>query len=172
MRRALICAFLSTLVAGCNQSSPDLSAAAFNPADAAYIRTPGSASISGQAAMIDPNNAGETRYASGEVVRLIPATAYAQARIAHFYGASKFVAADAMPKVTPDPDYVAYTRATKANKEGRFTFDHVAPGRYFLTTQIVWKAKGAAQPQGGAVYQAVTVPTGEAGPIDVSLSGN
>ncbi|QGM47439.1 carboxypeptidase regulatory-like domain-containing protein [Methylocystis heyeri] len=170
MRRALACVFVSALLAGCNQSSPHLDSAAFNPAEAAFIRVPGTASIAGQAFLTD---AGETRYAAGEVVRLIPASSYAQARIAHFYGASKFVAADAMPKSTPDPEYVAYTRATKAGAEGRFSFDHVAPGRYFLTTQIIWKPKGAAQSQGGgAFYQAVTVPAGEAGVVNVSLTGN
>jgi hypothetical protein len=170
MQRALACVFVSALLAGCNQSSPKLDSAAFNPAEAAFIRVPGTASISGQAFLTDP--AGETHYAAGEVVRLIPASSYAQSRIAHFYGASKFVAADAMPKSTPDPEYVAYTRATKAGAEGRFSFDHVASGRYFLTTQLIWKPKGAAQSQGGAFYQAVTVPAGEGGGVDVSLTGN
>ena len=133
---------------------------------------PGSATISGQAYLRDPNGVGETRYAAGEVVRLIPASGYAQARIVHFYGASKFVAADAMPKITPDPEYVAYTRATKANAQGRFSFDHAAPGRYFLTTQIIWKPKGASQSEGGAIYETVSVAAGEGGAIDVVLSGN
>jgi hypothetical protein len=171
MRRVFACVFVSVLLAGCNQSAPNVAApAAFNPAEAAHIRVPGSASITGQASL--PGPGGEPRLAAGEVVRLIPATSYAQARIAHFYGGSKFVAAGAMPQVTPDPEYVAYTRATKANAEGRFTFDHVAPGRYFLTTQIIWKPKGATQSQGGAIYEAVTVPAGEAGAVNVALTGN
>lgn len=172
MRRALTCALFAMLLAGCNHTSPSPGSAAFDPAEAAYIRTPGSATISGQAYLRDPNGAGETRYTAGEVVRLIPASGYAQARIAHFYGASKFVAADGMPKITPDPEYVAYTRATKANAQGRFTFDHVAPGRYFITTQIIWKPKGASQSGGGAIYEAVSVPAGEGAALDVVLSGN
>jgi hypothetical protein len=172
MRRAVVSVIALILLSGCNHTSPSPGSAAFDPAEAAYIRTPGSATISGQAYVRDPNGGGETRYASGEVVRLVPASGYAQARIAHFYGASKFVAADAMPKITPDPEYVAYTRATKANAQGRFSFDHVAPGRYFLTTQIIWKPKGASQSEGGAIYETVSVAAGEGGAIDVVLSGN
>lgn len=71
-----------------------------------------------------------------------------------------------------DSDYSAYTRTTKAGSTGRFSFDKVAPGRYFVTTQITWAPKDSFMIEGGAVYDEVTVTGKETDPIDVVLSGN
>ena len=37
------------------------------------------------------------------------------------------------------------TRTTRADARGRFSFDKVAPGSYFVTTQVIWGAEDAAQ---------------------------
>ncbi|MBI1868440.1 MAG: carboxypeptidase regulatory-like domain-containing protein [Methylocystis sp.] len=156
-------------LAACNTSGPD---AAFNPAEAAFIKTPGKATIEGHAFLRDKRGVVNVRYAAGEIVRLVPATAYTQARFAHFYGAAKFVPAISIPSAAPDPEYVAYTRTTKAESAGRFTFEDVAPGRYFVTTQLTWQAKDALLAEGGAMYEEVTVTGKETEPIKVVLSGN
>ncbi|MCX7899817.1 MAG: carboxypeptidase-like regulatory domain-containing protein, partial [Methylocystis sp.] len=141
------------------------------PSEAAFIKTPGKGQIEGQALLQDRQSGG-VRHAAGEVVRLIPASSYAQQRIAHFYGGGKFVPAHAIPKIDPDPDYVSYTRTTKTGPTGRFVFDNVAPGRYFLTTQLIWKPKDSFVSEGGAMYEEVSVTGQETGPVRVILSGN
>ncbi len=171
MRFAPMLAALAALsLFACNSAAPpDLR---FDAAEASYIRTPGKGTIEGQAFLRDEHGQVNVRYASGEVVRLIPATSYARARMTHYYGDKKFVPAIAIPKVEPDPEYAAYTRTTKAGSTGRFSFDHVAPGRYFVTTQLTWKPKEQLLQEGGAMYDEVVVTGNEAEPVKVVLSGN
>lgn len=160
------------LLGACNTGRGPSLQARFDPAEAGYIRAPGKGVISGQAFLRDKSGQTNVRYAEGETVRLIPATTYAQARISHFYGSVKFVPAGSIPKIEPDTQYAALTRTTKTELDGRFTFQNVAPGRYYLTTQLVWKPKDAAAPEGGAMYEEVTVTGKESGPVKVVLTGN
>jgi hypothetical protein len=160
---------LPPLLAGCNSAPPQ---ARFDPIEASFIRKEGQTTIEGQAFLRDRHGQMNVRYASGEVVRLIPATAYAQTRFSHFYGAKKYIPALLMPTATQDAEYSAYTRTTKAGPTGRFAFDKVAPGRYFVTTQLTWTPKGAFMSEGGAIYDEVVVTGKETDPIEVVLSGN
>ncbi len=166
----LLCAIS---LAGCNsmQNTAPPPMAKFDPAEAAFIRKPGKGLIEGHAFLPDKRG-GSAHNAEGEVVRLIPASSYARTRITHFYGAGKFVAASAIPKIEPDPDYVAYTRTTKTESTGRFIFDNVPPGSYFVTTQLIWKPKDSLISEGGAMYEEVAVTGREIGPVKVILSGN
>ncbi len=165
------CAALSLFA--CNSANQaTLQDLRFDAAEASYIRAPGKATIEGHAFLRDEHGQVNVRFAAGEVVRLIPATSYARARMAHYYGQKKFVPAMSVPKVEPDPDYAAYTRTTKAESTGRFSFDHVAPGRYFVTTQLVWKPKDQLLPEGGAMYEEVVVTGSETEPVKVVLSGS
>jgi hypothetical protein len=79
-----------TAISGCNSVSPEAAGLRFDPAEAAYINTQGKATIEGHAFLRDKNGQARVRYAAGEVVRLVPATAYARARFAQYYGDSKF----------------------------------------------------------------------------------
>jgi hypothetical protein len=171
--RSVIAHLPVIVLAACTSArDPALENARFDRAEAAYISAPGKAVIEGQAFLRDKSGQVNVRYAAGELVRLVPATAYARARFAHYYGGSKFVPAASIPKLDPDPDYAAYTRTTKAGPTGRFTFDHVAPGRYFVTTQLIWKPKEAFLTEGGAIYEEVTVTGKESDVINVVVSGN
>lgn len=172
MRRLLLLAPPVALLAACNSAHGPAPGGAFDPSEAAFIKKAGKATIGGRAFLRDKTGQTNVRYAAGETVRLIPASSYARARIAHFYGGGKFAPAAAIPKIEPDPQYVDYTRTTKADASGRFTFDHVAPGRYFLTTQLIWKPKESLLAEGGAMYEEVIVTGGERAPIDVIVSGN
>jgi hypothetical protein len=160
-----------TIFSGCN-SNPDAAGLHFDPSEAAYINQQGKGKIEGHAFLRDKHGQVNVRYAAGEIVRLVPATAYARARFATFYGGSKFVPAISIPKFTQNEDYAAFTRTTKAESTGRFTFDNVAPGRYFVTTQLIWQPKDTILSEGGAMYEEVTVTGTETDPIKVVLSGN
>ena len=144
--------------------------AKFNPEEAAFIKKDGQGSISGHAFL--HRKSGRNVYASGEIVRLTPVTAYSSERFARLYGGRKFVSALAMPKVDADPVYASYTRTVKSDHMGRFRFDNVAPGRYFVSTQITWRDPGEYLPQGGAMFDVADISGKEERPVDVILSGN
>ena len=164
---------LAVLATASSCSSADPSAGLrFDPTEAAYINTQGKATIEGHAFLRDKHGQVNVRYAAGEIVRLVPATPYARARFMSFYGNSKFVPALLIPRIEQDPEYVAFTRTTKAESTGRFTFEKVAPGRYFVATQLTWRPKEAILAEGGAMYEEVTVTGQESAPIKVVLSGN
>lgn len=163
---------LSLLLAACQTAAPPpplVGNAAFDPQEAAFIKARGKTAIDGHAFLRARD--GGTQNAAGEVVRLIPATAYAQARFAKLYGAGKFVAAVNYPKPEPsDPRYGEFIRTTKTESNGRFSFANVAAGTYFISTQVTWQGNNDLLPQGGAMYEKVTV-TGKEENVDVVVSG-
>jgi len=160
------------MLAACHTARGPEPGVAFDPSQANYIRAPGKGVIAGEAFLRDNSGHPNVRYAAGETVRLIPATTYAQARIKNFYGSMKFLPAAAIPKVEPDTQYASLTRTTTTESNGRFTFQNVAPGRYYLTTQLIWRPKDSNTPEGGAMYEEVTLTGKENGPVKVVLSGN
>lgn len=158
-------------LAGCQSAAPIVAiSSSFDPAAAAYIRKRGEGTIEGHAFWREKT--GGTVNAAGEVVRLIPATAYARERFAKLYGERKFVPASAYPKAQDtDPQYADYIRTTKSESNGKFSFDHVAPGSYFISTQVTWEKAGAFSPEGGALYETVTLTGKEDEAVAVVVSG-
>ena len=98
-------------------------------------------------------------------------TSYARARLDYYFHGAKFAPALSVPANDPDPDYVAHTRTTKANVTGRFTFENVPPGEYFISSQVLWKPEGAWLSEGGLIYEKVTVTGAETEPLRVIVSG-
>lgn len=143
----------------------------FDPKAAAFIHQQGEARIDGHAFVKKPN--GYVMNASGEVVWLIPATPYARERMTRLYGGKKYMLASAITQAdTTDPGYFDHTRKTKAESNGRFTFDKVAPGDYFIATNITWKDNEYdVIPRGGSVYESVTVTGKEDKIIRVVVNG-
>jgi hypothetical protein len=161
---------LPFLLLACN-SAPPASQARFDPSEAAFIDKPGTTTIRGHAFLPDRTGAVNVRYAAGEVVRLIPATRYAKARLDEYFHGAKFAPASSIPKNDPDPDYLAHQRLTKAGATGRFEFANVPPGRYYVSTQIIWKPENKFLSEGGLIYEEVTVAGGETRPVEVVVSG-
>ena len=144
---------------------------AFSTEEAAIIRKPGTGVITGHAFRTKPS--GSVVNAAGQVVTLVPATAFARERFTNLYGGGKYVPHHAYPLPDEvDPAYAEYSRATKAESNGRFIFDNVAPGTYFVTTQVLWGDEYAFSREGGLVYDSVTLTGKETRPVDVILSGN
>ena len=170
LRFALLsCLFLSCLfLTACNTTRSDMPA--FDAKAAEVINQQGKGKIEGHAFF--RSNSGTVYYAAGEWVRLIPATAYAQARFEQIYGNGRFNKPSLFaPAATADPDYVRMMRSTKAESTGRFTFENVAPGNYFVATQITWVPDGEIVAKGGTIYETVTVTGKETDPIKVVVSG-
>lgn len=160
---------LAVALSACVERKP--ATIAFSIEEAAFIKKPGTTTITGHAFRTKPS--GVVVNAAGEVIRLIPATAYARERFDNLYGKRKYVPHRDYPRDdNPDPSYGEYTRTTKAESNGRFIFQNVAPGAYYLTTQIIWGDEDALFREGGSVYDSVTVTGRETEPVHVILSGS
>lgn len=168
MRIAVVVAGLLTLAIGGCQTTVQTQAR-FIPEQAAFIKAQGSSVIAGHAFL--RRKSGTNVYAAGETVRLTPVTAYSAERFAKLYSGRKFVPALSMPKVDVDPVYASYTRTVTSDHAGRFRFENVAPGRYYVSTQLIWRERGEYLPSGGAMFEEVTVTGKETQPVDVILSG-
>jgi hypothetical protein len=67
---------------------------------------------------------------------------------------------------------VEHMRTTKAEANGRFGFEGVAPGEYIVSSQVIWGDEEAFFREGGMVYDSVTVTGQEKEPVRAILSGN
>ncbi len=144
------------LMAGCKSTPPALPPeTAFDPKAAAYIHAKGEGSIDGQAFLVLPN--GRTRLAAGEMIRLVPATPYARERFTALYKGRKYLPASDIPTAPVDPSYGSFSRTTTATSAGHFRFEDVAPGDYFITAQKIYRTPGHWLPEGGAMYESVSV---------------
>lgn len=175
MRIALgVAAMMAGLaLAGCQSTqSPSVVAtkASFDNREAAFIKKRGEGKIAGHAFWRTTD--GGTQNASGEIIRLVPVTAYSRERFSALYAGRRSVPAGSIPKVDADPAYADYTRTTRAESSGRFEFGDVAPGDYYVTAQVVWKDKKAFVSQGGAMFDVVTVTGKEDGPIKLVLTND
>jgi len=162
---------LAALLGACvaqGPSSPTVSS--FSAEEAAFIRKSGTGVIEGHA--FRTRSKGQVVNAAGEVVRLIPATAYARERFARVFGKAKFLPHWRYPNEQVDPRYAELTRTTKTTARGKFSFDKVAPGTYFVSTQVIWGEEDQVFREGGTVYDEVTLTGKEAEPVEVILSGH
>lgn len=116
----------------------------------------GSATIKGQAFL--KTRGGDVKTAAGNEVLLNPVTSYSN----QWYEVSYL---KNVPLTEPDPRLIQYVKKQVADADGRFTFENVPPGEYYVTTMVSWEApvgyKGALVPQGGFVARKVTVKDGE-----------
>lgn len=160
-------AIFSLSVAACQTTAE--APVAFDAKAAAFIHQQGNARIDGHA--FYRAESGRVIFAAGEHVWLVPVTPYSAARFAQLYGDGKYARAQFFPAASNDPDYAKYTRSTKAESNGRFSFERVAPGDYFVSTSVTWRPEGAMLQSGGAIYERVTVTGKEQEPIKVIVSG-
>lgn len=150
--------------------SGPVTTSSFSAEEAAFIRKPGTGVIVGHA--FRTRAKGQVVNAAGEVVRLIPATAYARERFKGIFEKTKFLPHWRYPDGQIDPRYAEFTRTTKSTARGRFSFDKVAPGTYFVSTQVIWGEEDAIFREGGSVYDEVTLTGKETEPVEVILSGH
>ncbi len=168
MKQTIIALAAMAALSGCQTTAPPPSIA-FDAKAAEFINRPGKGQIDGHAFFRAEN--GRVIYAAGEPVWLIPVTPYSEARFAQLYGNAKFARAQFFPAASTDPDYAKFTRTTKAESSGRFSFERVSPGDYFVSTSVTWRPEGAMLPSGGAIYERVAVTGKETDPIKVIVSG-
>ncbi len=158
---------VAVLLAACVDRQPTV--AQFSVDEVAFIKKPGKGVVVGHAFLT--KSTGVVVNAAGQVVRLIPATPFSRERFAQLYGKGKYVPHSAYPRDdNPDPRYGEYSRTTKAEANGKFAFENVPPGEYFITTQVLWGDEDALFRQGGSIYETVTLTGKETEPVQVVLS--
>lgn len=163
----LFVASIVSMLALCGCRTPPTSA--FDAVAANYINTQGSGRIDAHAFYRDEK--GKIIYAAGEHAFLIPVTAYAEQRFFQIYGKDKYVQTKFMPWDDADPQFKKYMRSTKAESNGRFSFDNVAPGDYYVATAVSWWPENSLLAKGAAIYERVTVTGKEKEPVKVIVSG-
>ncbi len=62
--------------------------------------------------------------------------------------------------VPPSAAFIKARRTTLADAEGRFKFDGLAPGAYYVRTEVTWQIGGYNSTQGGLVGRRVDVADG------------
>ena len=175
MRQIALVIGASVALAACQSVGGEPAArqtVAFDAKAAAFITKKGAVSIKGHAFL--RRRDGVTVDAAGEIVRLIPATPYAEERFRRLYQGKKFAGGVffAPQQDVADPEYSKLLRETKAEANGTFRFDNVAAGRYFIATQLQYQHSSKYFLDGGAFYDEVTVTGKELDPVLVVLSGN
>ncbi len=163
MKFALSLAIAASL-AGCVTAKIDQP---FDAAEGAFIHKQGTSRIEGSAFL--RQRGGGTVTAAGNEVSLIPVTKYSSARIAAIYKGEKVSYLGGNFESTP-AEYGRQMRNTKADVDGKFYFDRVAPGDYFVATTVRWSVPGSYLPEGGHLYERVSVREGET--ARVVISGN
>lgn len=114
---------------------------------------------------------------AGEVVTLFPFTKYAEERMSYLYANTERGYYNFHRSFIFNPNEAAYAVFVKreyCDVDGRFTFEKVADGTFFVVAPVRWSVVlnqyGATQAQGGILMQKVTVKNGEM--KRVVLSGN
>lgn len=124
----------------------------------------GTGSLAGQAFLTQ--RGGGVVTAAGRQVSLDPATTVGTEWWGKAGGA--WATRDFLP---PSPAFLRARRTTTADAEGRFRFSGLAPGRYYLRTEVTWEAPtagGYLGIQGGLVGQPVEIVEGQ--PAEVILN--
>lgn len=120
---------------------------------------------------------------SGRMVQLIPYGTYSEERMRLKYASRKYVRLpmyehqlsqlhdftyQGMYLELADPKYTEDIRSTTCNIDGKFNFKNIPSGEYFIETIISWGVGDF--PQGGFVYEKVSIEPRENEEIYITLS--
>lgn len=153
MRKTLLaCA----LLASCEMQPPvHERAVPFDPAEYEPYSVDGTGSVEGQAFM--RQRGGGVVTGAGSKVWLVPATSYAKEE--HLRG---FLHNERL--ANPDPRAHGYWRGVLADADGRFRFERVPGGEYFVYCEIAWEyvgSNGFARNTGGIAGAQIALADGE-----------
>lgn len=152
---ALICAALALSLGCSHQVTPEES---LNEREYARYRTAGSATIEGQVTMTLSN--GTTLEGSACEVRLTPITTSSTEYI------QKVVVPGGTKQWEEDADSIWWL--AQADAAGRFRFEQVPPGSYYLTCLAAWREPGSDSVKQRILWTETTVGTGQTVTVNVS----
>ena len=135
---------------------------AFNAADVAWSRAAGTATVEGRAEVPDPG--GRPQGCAGGEAQLFPADPYATSMMRFIFGSDARGYAPLATARYPSEvaaDFRHTVRRIGCDADGRFRFDAVPAGRWFVFTNVVFRsARGDAEPMGGSLMQRIDVAEG------------
>ena len=106
---------------------------AFNEADFAGYRGPGTATVTGK--LVVPTEEG-AKEGNGSRVELVPVNAYTEEMVEMELGQGRLLS----PRV--DPRFKQYARIVTTDGNGNFSITSVPAGRYFICGQVDWLPAG------------------------------
>ena len=135
-------------------------ASRFDVGEAAYIHQAGDNVIDGR--VFVRLWSGDEVTCAGHTVQLVPQTALARERTDRLYGQAglRRHVRNPIKLEKPDPRYWDYMREAPCDEAGRFRFEGVADGGYFVVGSVSWQGLHGHW-QAGSLMQAVEVRGGE-----------
>jgi hypothetical protein len=134
----------------------------FNASDVAWSLRPGTATVEGRATL--PVAGGAPRTCAGGEAQLFPAGTYAAEMMRIVFGSDVRGFAPQGSSRYPTniaADFRNTVRRIGCDPDGRFRFDSVPAGRWYVFSNVVFRvAGGEAAPQGGALMQRIDVAEG------------
>lgn len=130
---------------------------AFVEAEYSPYAQPGTGVIEGQAFL--RTRGGEVRYGAGGDVNLNPVTSYSS----EWWQRTVL---GGQPLTDPDPRAARYHRVVRADGEGRFRFDSLPPGSYYIAAEVAWEVPnypkiGKISMTGGVVGDSIALRPGQ-----------
>lgn len=164
MKKVLAVLICASALSGCvapgmvSQKKADLPP--FPQAEYSSVVVDGSESLSGQAFLTTVG--GDVKVAAGQNVMLMPKTSYTDA-IYNFQSVG-------IAYNTPDSRYAKYTKMVQADAQGKFTFNDIAPGKYYVETMIMWyrPSQFGLMPEGGLIMKPTEVVKGKSNSVMVT----
>lgn len=104
---------------------------------------------------------------AGEEVHLVSWTRYSAERFGKIYGTVVRPAIAVATVEAAEPGYLDLVRSTRCDADGRFAFNGLADGAYFVQTVVSWETVSSGS-QGGAVMAPVSVADGATAKVVVS----
>ncbi len=131
--------------------APDTPRVPFSEAEYNALKKSGTGGLTGQAFL--RTQGGDVKTAAGSTVRVEPATTISDQRFEVSCKGGKALAGDKDARVDQ------FVRETTADAEGRFKFNNLPPGAYYLTTTVMWSAASryGLSPQGGYLMKRVEI---------------
>ncbi|RYG12397.1 MAG: hypothetical protein EOO07_19115 [Chitinophagaceae bacterium] len=126
-----------------------------------WVTKKGNSSVYGEAFL--KLNDGTLKDCSGFNIELLPAAKYSNERIFKTYGnnnSGQILLEDNPPKFTPDvKEYHEMLIKSTCDNDGKFIFNNVPSGNYYLIAFIIWDANESNKPTktGGAVMKRVEI---------------
>jgi hypothetical protein len=161
--RRVCVAIAAVLVSGCATPVPTAQMTLpFNPGDVAWSRASGTATVEGRAAMSAAGNM--LRTCAGGEAQLVPAGTYSAEMMRIVFGndlRGSVAFGSARYPTNVAPGFGSTVRRIGCDPEGRFRFDAVPAGRWYVFSNVVFRGTGADAPtQGAALMQRIDVAEG------------
>lgn len=152
MKKLLMMAIVVTILSGCVPMPKPVNLPEFPQSEYDAVKLSGKESLSGQAFL--KTMGGDVKVAAGSSVILMPKTSYTDFQ---FRSCMAYVLCQ-----QEDMRAAKYEKVTTADAEGKFQFDDIAPGEYYIQTTVTWmrpSTSGLVQ-EGGALMSKATVKAG------------